>query len=224
MYDYLRKHLHVIILYIILGLLVIAGVRQCSSIIKLQNTTKHNIEALCDTVSYYRTKTDDMVAEKSILIGDMNLLKQTNDSLYQVIRNMKLKHPDNVVYVETEIVHEKCDTIWVTDDNNFFHKEFDFSNEYRVLSGNVYKQDSLVGINIDKDIVYANYVVAIENGCAYISSNNPYIKIKDIQGIQLPKVKQKHWGIGPYVGVGITIEGQVKPVLGIGLTYSVISF
>lgn len=221
--DYLKNHLHVIILYIILALLVMTGIRQCSSIINLQDVSKHNIEALSDSVSYYRSKSDNIVAEKTILIGDMKMLKLANDSLYQVIRDMKLKQPDNVVYIETEIVHEKCDTVWVVNDNNF-NKEFDFSDKYRILSGNIYKQDSLVGINIDKDIVYANYAVAIENGRAYITSNNPYIKVTDIQGIQLPKTKQKHWGIGPYVGVGITTEGQVRPVLGVGLTYSIISF
>lgn len=219
-----KNTIHVFILYTVLICSIIFGVRQCSNMMTLKDHSKHNIEALSDSVSYYKTKHGNVVSEKKILLGDINLLKQTNDSLYQVIKDMKLKQPDNIVYIETQVVNEKRDTVWLVSDDNVIYKDFDFSNEHRQLAGQVFKQDSLLGLNIHKDIVSANFTVAIENGKAYISSNNPYLFVNDIYGIQLPKTKPKRWGIGPYIGVGITTDGKVRPNLGLGVQYNIIQF
>lgn len=223
MKDFLKTNLHILITYLLLITSIVICFRQCSNIITLKDNTRHNIEALTDTVSYYKTNNDIIVAEKTILIGDIKLLKATNDSLYKVIHDMKLKQPDNIVYIETEVVNEKYDTIWIAK-GDYISKQFDFSNEHRQLSGEVYKQDSLLGLTIERDIVNADFTVAIENGRAYVTSNNPYLIVNDIYGIQLPKTKQKRWGVGPYIGVGITTDGRVRPALGIGVQYSIFQF
>ena len=83
-------------------------------------------------------------------------------------------------------------------------------------------------INRYKDIVNANYTLAVEKGKAFVHTENPYIQVNEINGIELPKEKQKKFHIGPQVGVGFGVDVNrkifVTPSVGIGVTWSLISF
>ena len=85
-------------------------------------------------------------------------------------------------------------------------------------------KDSILGLSINKDIVRMDYTIGIKDGRVYISSSNPYVKFNEIQGITIPKTKQKHWHIGPTIGTGIGTDGVIRPNIGLSLTYSIISF
>lgn len=209
--------------YIVAIILFVICVRQCRTNSDIRQQMQHNIEALTDTVREYKTISGDIAAEKSILIGDINLLKHTNDSLYKRVKELGVKKPQQVVYIKNDIIHERHDTAWKVYSPNMT-KDFDFSNKWRVLSGNVSLKDSVLGLSIEKDIVHLDYTMAIKDGRVYVSSTNPYVKFNDIQGIAIPKQKQKRLHIGPFVGAGIDINGKVRPNIGVGLTYSIISF
>ena len=209
--------------YIVVFILILVCVRQCSNNADIKKQLQHNIETLTDSVKHYRTVSGDIAAEKAILIGDIDLLKQTNDSLYRKVKELGIKKPGQVVYITNEIIREKHDTAWkvLTPEMS---RTFDFSDKWRDLTGNVTLKDSILGLSINKDIVRMDYTMCIKDNRVYISSSNPYVKFNEIQGITIPKTKQKHWHVGPTIGVDIGTDGVIRPNLSLGLTYSIVSF
>ena len=219
----IKKLLLELLPYIVVLILSIVCVRQCSNNADIKKKMQHNIEALTDSVKHYRTISGDIATEKAILIGDIDLLKHTNDSLYHKVKELGIKKPDQVVYITNEIIREKRDTAWKVRTPEM-SKTFDFSDKWRDLVGNVTLKDSILGLSINKDIVRMDYTIGIKDGRVYISSSNPYVKFNEIQGITIPKTKQKHWHIGPTIGTGIGTDGVIRPNIGLSLTYSIISF
>lgn len=209
--------------YIIIFLLSTVCIKQCSTYNTEKKNNEHNIEALADSIKHYRTAADDVAVQKSILIGDISLLKKTNDSLYNKVKELGVKKPSQVVYINNDVINEVHDTTWAYVEKDA-EKGFDFSNKYRELSGVVSHKDTTLALYINKDIVHLDYTIAIKDGVVYVSSSNPYVKFNDIQGLTIPKTKQKHWHIGPAIGVGVGRDWKISPYIGVNLTYSVIRF
>lgn len=208
---------HLIYIVIIIALLSILSIsmRNCQENKQLYN---NNITALVDSVSFYKAKNGELVASKSLLEGDMSLLEKTNSELMNELNSMKVKDPEQVVKIVTEYVNIPSDTVWVIDSiNTNITKQFNFTDNYRSLAGDVYLKNNMLGLNINKDEVYANYTLAIKDNKAYITSNNPYIKISDIQGITLPTPKAKHFYLGPSVNFGYD-PLQNKPSFNVGIS------
>ena len=208
---------HIIYIVIIIALLSILSIsmRNCQENKQLYN---NNITALVDSVSFYKAKNGELVASKSLLEGDMSLLEKTNSELMNELNSMKVKDPEQVVKIVTEYVNIPSDTVWVIDSiNTNITKQFNFTDNYRSLAGDVYLKNNMLGLNINKDEVYANYTLAIKDNKAYITSNNPYIKISDIQGITLPTPKAKHFYLGPSVNFGYD-PLQNKPSFNVGIS------
>ena len=208
---------HLIYIVIIIALLSILSIsmRNCQENKQLYS---NNITALVDSVSFYKAKNGELVASKSLLEGDMSLLEKTNSELMNELNSMKVKDPEQVVKIVTEYVNIPSDTVWVIDSiNTNITKQFNFTDNYRSLAGDVYLKNNMLGLNINKDEVYANYTLAIKDNKAYITSNNPYIKISDIQGITLPTPKAKHFYLGPSVNFGYD-PLQNKPSFNIGVS------
>lgn len=222
-FDNIKSLIKNILPYIVICILCIIITRQCLSKSELKDQMQHNIEALSDSIHHYKTNAGNIAAEKKILIGGIDLLKQTNDSLYQRVKDLNVKNPEQVVYITNDVVHESHDTIW-TINNTSLSKDFDFSNKYRELAGNVSLKDTTLGLYINKDIVHLDYTMAIKDGKVYVSSTNPYIKFNNIEGITIPKTKQKHWHIGPSIGIGINTDKKVMPYIGINAMYSLFSW
>ena len=131
---------------------------------------------------------------------------------------MKIKNPEQVVKIVTEYVNMPSDTVWVIDSINAnITKPFNFTDNYRSLEGNVYLKNDILGLSISKDEVYANYILAIKDNKAYITTDNPYIKISDIQGITLPTPKTKHFYLGPSINFGYD-PIKNKPTFNIGVS------
>lgn len=209
--------------YTIIFFLSVVCIRQCSTYNTEKKNNEHNIETLTDSIKHYRTAADDVAAQKSILIGDISLLKKTNDSLYNKVKELGVKKPSQVVYINNDVINEVHDTTWVYTENDM-EEEFDFSNKYRELSGTVTHKDTTLALYINKDIVHLDYTMAIKDGVVYVSSSNPYVKFNNIQGLTIPKTKQKYWHIGPAIGVGVGRDWKISPYIGFNLTYSVIRF
>lgn len=215
---------------------VLCFVLMCVSIkscINAERMAYNNIEALTDTIHYYKSKNGDLVASKTILQGDISILKKVNDSLYNTIQDMKIKNPQQIVYIETEVVNEKKDTAWIVQHDTIsaetnLRKDFAFNNDYRSLEGNVNYKDNLLGLNITKDEVYLDYTLAVKDNKVYVTSSNPYVKYKDIQGITIPQDRYMFSiGIGPSIGYGYNfVTKDLGPYLGISLNlnYNLIKF
>ena len=193
-----------------------------------KNINDKNIIALTDSVKYYKGKYGNEVAKKTMIETDCKNLQIINDSLYRMIQSMQVKKPDIVIGGSTSIDNGKHDTVWVptvteiTSKN--IYRKFDFSNQYRELTGNVSYTNDTLGLHIEKDITQFKYALAIKDNVVYMTSDNPYVKFNSITGLKIPKQKkEKKFGIGPSVFGGYSNKGFVYGI-GIGLQYNLISF
>ena len=210
-----KTHLIYVAIIIVLLFVLSISVRSCQENKQLYN---NNVTALIDSVSYYKAKNGELVASKSLLEGDMSLVEKTSSELANELNSMKVKNPEQVVKIVTEYIKTPLDTIWAIDSTNVnITKQFNFTDDYRSLVGDVYLKNNMLGLNINKDEVYANYTLAIKDNKAYITTNNPYIKISDIQGITIPTPKIKHFYLGPSINFGYD-PIQNKPTLNIGVS------
>ena len=223
--------------YIIIVVVTLLFIVMCLSIhqcISNKFSYNENLIALTDTIKYYKGKNKELVASKTMLEISFKNIKCINDSLYDVIKSIGVKNPDNVVYIETIIKDEKHDTIWKiqsissNDNNKYIKKDFDFSNKYRTLKGYVYlnKPDTL-GLSIEQNNAIADFTITQKDNNVYITSNNPYIKYNNIIGIKNQSknnTKTKRFGIGPYIGIGINKDAKIEPTIGIGITWSLFRF
>ena len=193
-----------------------------------KNVNDKNIIALTDSVNYYKGKYGNEVAKKTMIETDCKNLQIINDSLYRMIQSMQVKKPDIVIGGSTSIDNGKHDTVWVptvteiTSKN--IYRKFDFSNQYRELTGNVSYTNDTLGLYIEKDIMQFKYALAVKDNVVYMTSDNPYVKFNSITGLTIPKQKkEKKFGIGPSVFGGYSNKGFIYGV-GIGLQYNLISF
>lgn len=210
-----KTHLIYVAIIIVLLFVLSISVRSCQENKQLYGD---NVTALIDSVSSYKAKNGELVASKSLLEGDMSLLEKTNSELAKELNSMKVKNPEQVVKIVTKYIKAPSDTVWVIDSTNAnITKQFDFTDDYRSLTGDVYLKNNMLGLNISKDEVYANYTLAIKDNKAYITTNNPYIKISDIQGITIPTSKIKHFYLGPSINFGYD-PIQNKPTFNVGVS------
>ena len=231
MKTYIKKYL--IRILVILGFLLMIGItfdaiRSCQD---YKDRNNNNVVALTDSIKYYKTKYGEVYVSKTLLEGDLNTLKIVNDSLYNTIKDMKLNKPTTIVYIDNTIDNGAKDTSWTIPqipsqiDSVFYPmitKKFDFNNKYRELEGKVTIKDSTMNLNIEKDKVFLDYTLAVENNKVYVKSNNPYVQYNKIQGIELPKPK-KRWTtvvIGPSISYGYDFNGKCfGPSINLSLTY-----
>ena len=229
--TYIKKYL--IRILVILGFLLMIGItfdaiRSCQD---YKDRNNNNVVALTDSIKYYKTKYGEVYVSKTLLEGDLNTLKIVNDSLYNTIKDMKLNKPTTIVYIDNTIDNGAKDTSWTIPqipsqiDSVFYPmitKKFDFNNKYRELEGKVTIKDSTMNLNIEKDKVFLDYTLAVENNKVYVKSNNPYVQYNKIQGIELPKPK-KRWTtvvIGPSISYGYDFNGKCfGPSINLSLTY-----
>lgn len=193
-----------------------------------KNVNDKNIIALTDSVKYYKGKYGNEVAKKTMIETDCKNLHNINDSLYRMIQNMQVNKPDMVIGGSTSIDNGKHDTVYIptvteiTSKN--IYRKFDFSNQYRELTGNVSYTNDTLGLYIEKDIMQFKYALAVKDNVVYMTSDNPYVKFNSITGLKIPKQKkEKKFGIGPSVFGGYSNKGFVYGI-GIGLQYNFINF
>ena len=193
-----------------------------------KNVNDKNIIALTDSVNYYKGKYGNEVAKKTMIETDCKNLQIINDSLYRMIQSMQVKKPDIVIGGSTLIDNGKHDTVYIptvteiTSKN--IYRKFDFSNQYREITGNVSYTNDTLGLYIEKDIMQFKYALAIKDNVVYMTSDNPYVKFNSITGLTIPKQKKENkFGIGPSVFGGYSNKGFVYGI-GIGLQYNFINF
>lgn len=193
-----------------------------------KNINDKNIIALTDSVKYYKGKYGNEVAKKTMIETDCKNLQIINDSLYRMIQSMQVKKPDIVIGGSASIDNGKHDTVYIptvteiTSKN--IYRKFDFSNQYRELTGNVSYTNDTLGLYIEKDIMQFKYALAVKDNVVYMTSDNPYVKFNSITGLTIPKQKkEKKFGIGPSVFGGYSNKGFVYGI-GIGLQYNFINF
>ena len=226
--TFVRNHKRILIeafSVIAFFMFITTAVNRCSY---YKNVNDKNIIALTESVKYYKGKYGYEVAKKTMIETDYKNLRNINDSLYNMIKNMQVKKPDIVIGGLASVDNGKHDTIYtptVTEiDSKNIYRRFDFSNQYRELAGNVSYTNGTLGLHIEKDRIQFKYALAIKDNVVYMTSDNPYVKFNSITGLTIPKQKkEKKFGIGPSVFGGYGNKGFVYGI-GIGLQYNFINF
>ena len=193
-----------------------------------KNVNDKNIIALTDSVNYYKGKYGNEVAKKTMIETDCKNLQIINDSLYRMIQSMQVKKPDIVIGGSTSIDNGNHDTVYIPTVTEIasknIYRKFDFSNQYRELTGNVSYTNDTLGLYIEKDRMQFKYALAVKDNVVYMTSDNPYVKFNSITGLTIPKQKkEKKFGIGPSLFGGYSNKGFVYGI-GIGLQYNFINF
>ena len=220
-----RKDVCYIIVIVILSILLCSSLRSCH---RERIESENNLVSLTDTIQMLKTKSGKLLESKTILEGDIKLLKITNDNLWNQLEDMKATKSQQVVYIESKVENPKVDTVLITQEkNDTISSAFNFENEYRKLSGNVLVYNKEIRLGIDQDITYFDYTLAIKDNKVYLTSNNPYVKTTEIQGVTIPQTsyKKKKFHLGPSITVGYDpFRKQSTFNVGISLTYSLYSF
>ena len=189
----------------------------------------NNVLALKDTIEYYQSKNNELVATKLAFEAELSDIKNLNKSLYDEIKSLKTKSKvkSGITYsgVIENTPHDTVYSIVPDTVSRCFLREFSFKNPYRELSGNIlYANDSLK-LKFSKDIVNFDYTIAIDKkNNIYIKSSNPYVKYNEISGFQLPE-KKKRFFIGPGINIGYdAVNKNFSPSIGIVAGYGLIRF
>ena len=226
-----KKDIFQVLLMLILFIWALLSMQRCSIMKHNYDTVQNNIVALTDSIEYYECKTGELVAQKTMLIGEIKDLKESYSNelncLYDDLNSMKRKNAQMAAQLKGFIDNPVKDTIWKYDTIKFeksLIQPFDFSDKWRILSGNITLKDDTIGLNIKEDQVFFDYTIAIEDGCIYIKSDNPYVKYDYVTAIQEQQKKPNHWNIGFQAGFGFqygmfnkTID--VGPYLGVGVSW-----
>ena len=226
-----KKDILQFLVMIVLFVWALLSMQRCSIMKHNYETTQNNIVALTDSIEYYECKTGELVAQKTMLIGEIKDLKESYSKelncLYDDLNSMKRKNAQMAAQLKGFIDNPVKDTIWKYDTIKFeksLIQPFDFSDKWRILSGNITLKDDTIGLNIKEDQVFFEYTIAIEDDCIYIKSDNPYVKYDYVTAIQEQQKKPKRWNIGFQAGVGFqygmfnkTID--VGPYLGVGVSW-----
>lgn len=226
-----------VILYIALIILLgisCTAIYQCHRNDSISNT---NIRALTDSITYYRTHNDDIVAVKSAFSARADELKTLNKDLYEKIKSLDVKPKTltNTVYMKGETQFLPQDTAYVIlrdtitniiNNNGTLYRDFSFNDKWRDLEGYVKYTNDTLGLKISKDIVRFDYTVGMDkHNKIYVKSDNPYVRYEEISGFQVPTPRAKQWGIGPQIGISYDpVHNKISPTIGIGLQWSPIRF
>ena len=226
-----KKDIFQVLVMVILFVWALLSMQRCSTLKLNYETAQNNIVALTDSLEYYECKTGELVAQKTMLIGEIKDLKESHSKelnyLYNDLNSMKRKNAQMAAQIKGFIDNPIKDTIWKYDTIAFAQvlvQPFNLSDKWRILSGNITLKDNTIGLNIKEDQVFFDYTIAIEDGCIYIKSDNPYVKYDYVTAIQEQQKKPKRWNIGFQAGFGFqygmfnkTID--VGPYLGVGVSW-----
>ena len=225
-----KKDIIYIAVIIIMVCWAITSMRSCSNQLHQNELLEHNIEALSSEAEQYKGKNGELVEKQQILIGDMNALKVANEDLYKRLKSMEVKNAEQALRIEGLIRNPQRDTVWQVNNDTIYidrniniTRNFDFSNRFRTLNGNVFVREGNLGLNIENDIIRFDYTAAFKDGQLYITSDNPYVQYNNITGIQVPKQRKKRWNIGLYGGFGVHYDMPSKrfgygPQIGAGVS------
>ena len=230
LWNWFKKDIIYIAVIIIMVCWAITSMRSCSNQLHQNELLEHNITAITSEAEQYKGKNGELIEKQQILIGDMNALKVANEDLYKRLKSMEVKNAEQALRIEGLIRNPQRDTVWQVNNDTIYidrniniTRNFDFSDRFRTLNGNVFVSDGNLGLNIENDIIRFDYTAAFKDGQLYITSDNPYVQYNNITGIQVPKQRKKRWNIGLYGGFGVHYDMPSKrfgygPQIGAGVS------
>lgn len=225
-----KKDIIYIALIIVMVCWAITSMRSCSNQLQTNELLEHNIEALTSEAEEYKGKNGELIKAQQIYIATNKELELLNKDLHNRLKSMEVKNAEQALRIEGLIRNPQRDTVWQVNNDTIYidrniniTRNFDFSNKFRTLNGNVFVRDGNLGLNIENDIIRFDYTAAFKDGQLYITSDNPYVQYNNITGIQVPKQRKKRWNLGIYGGFGVHYDISSKrfgygPQIGAGIS------
>lgn len=226
------------VLVAILLLLCIASISTCSRKNAEIDNYEQNQKALNDSIEWVKTKEGVLEAQKALLIADNKALKELNSDLQNELKEERGK----VVYITKTETTIKHDTITV-------YSEIGKDGKFCICFDTVYSKGNSRDLKIEcvsdgtsvaSSVVRDEFSMALvtgikrEDGVAkiFVRSDYPGFSVSSLEGAVLSQddpifsqdVKKKKFILGPQVGVGVTRSLELRPYVGIGLTYKIIAF
>lgn len=203
---------------------------------------EQNWKAAHDSVKYYEMKNGEIMAEKAGYILTIEQLEQElgiskseikdlQDKLkskVSVITKVETKTVVDTLEFETERVIVQRDTI--TKEINNIIGTFSHNDEWLAMRGQFQWTPEKTSTTLQNLTMNTPLKVGMtENNTFFVSTPNPYVTITSVEGATLNPKKQKRFGIGLQVGVGMQyglINKQIDfgPQIGIGLNYNLVEF
>lgn len=212
--------------YIIAFVFAILFLDQCGKTSQLKSNNQSSEEFLNDTISYFKNKVGQEVAEKTALKGDKDQLKillskqiDSTSNLKELVKEYKSIDAAGNVNQETRI-----DTIRIPYDSiiNFdFIRKWSKIDKFYSISGT----SNQIGISIDSIVIPNTLSFAIgEKKTNFfktetkvnVVNSNPYVKTTGLDTYTYSQ-RKKRLGIGFSAGYGI--KGVY---LGIGINYNLL--
>lgn len=208
-----------------------------------------NTVALSDELRISKNKNKDLEYSKGVLIAEKNDLKNLNKKLDADLKNEKGKvHEINRIIAT---ITQK-DTIKIKNDVKVYpngvyglkwkyNKQFDSINSRTIAGESKFKfnNDSIndLGTEITADQIKFKLVTGLREKDGkveiFATSNYPGLEVVELDGAIIdPKshpvlkkfTKKTRWGVGPYVGFGVSNGLTPSVQIGLGVQYSLFKF
>lgn len=195
---------------------------------------EQNWKAAHDSVKYYKLKNGELMAEKAGYILTLEELERELGISQAEIKDLQNKLGSKVssitkietvtkvdtLVLETEII--KNDTLIIGNFNHF--------DEWLAMNGQFRWTPNGTSTTLHNLTMNTPLKVGLtENNTFFVTTPNPYVSITSVEGATLNPKKQKRFGIGLQVGVGmqyglINKNLDFGPQIGIGINYNFIEF
>jgi hypothetical protein len=206
---------------IVIGILVIAVIALCLSTScerRKKNIAENNVIALTDSLRTYQLQNGELLTAKHTLILEKKELEKYLEISDKEKKDIEKKLKSSLVYITKLEANIRIDTLRLIDsvyiENENKKILFTYNDHWVDLEGITTLFDSntaetvLNRLNMGVPLK----VGLTENNQFFASTSNPYLSISDIEGAEIitRKTKEKRWGIGPYLGVGIGYGGVLN--------------
>ena len=217
------KHLN----HIIIAALIVLCIYLWRSKNQVEYTATNNIAALTDSIGHYKNKEGVWVAEKKLFQGTEKELRhiiKSKDKAFQKLLKT-FKKPIAAATVKTIT---KIDTVFIPYETKIdlpvFKLPFSKISKHYSISG--ISTNEGIGIS-DISIPNTQSVVIGKKKTGWFKSeyridvenSNPHIKTTDLDGFSF-RPKPKRFGLGVFVGYSTDLE----VVIGVGVSYNILSF
>ena len=210
----------------------------------LSNEHTYNTE-----ITEYKNKLGEVYKSQQLAILDKDELKKQNNELSDELKKLK-DNPLIITKVDTEF---KVDTLvmesekivekYIVQEDSVkvydLHWNYNKEPEYFTICGTTLVHNDFSEFTTTLNNLTVNSQMTMDviddgkNLQVITKSNNPYVNVTGMQSVMIdPRnsktlkkyFKQKRWGIGPSIGVGVDKDLKFTPYIGVSLNYNVFSF
>lgn len=204
---------------------------------------EQNVKALSDTLKTTRLKNGELLAYRDALIIEKKTLEAYLGISKREVDDLEKKLSADLLYISKLKNEVRIDTVVMTTKRECFENDgycrysFEDGDKYYRIKGyaDIDTADNATVTITDNEMDINLKVGLDEEWKIFATTDNPYVKIKDMNGavldkdIYLRREKKKRWGVGVQVGIGgqyglVHKQFDVGPYVGIGISYNFVVF